>query len=272
MKAGFPDIHFGGFAASRGWSELLPGNCYGAHPAWHGPRGCGAEHAGRVALIPWLLFNRHLWAARVEFLPAGVRHMNLLVPRAESTDEAPDGWYVRLKFSEDLDVEGLEAIPINDESAPSPEGFEVLALGALPPVVIEGSGKRRGRRAAMSMAMLIVSGGLCLAADLMLGASAEQERAFERYTAEAGALRSQQRELRSELDIHQGFGLSAMRAGLLLMDAVWLDAQVEVRGQEVRWLDPSPLGGEPDGLQCDEPDKESEGSGWRNCRWDEEGS
>ena len=271
MKVGFPDTHYGGFVAKRDWSELLPRNCYGAHPAWHGPRGSGTEHAGSVALIPWLLFNRQLWAEKVEFLPAGARHMNVLVPHAESADEAPDGWYVRLKFSEDLDVEGLEAIPMNDESAPSPEGFEVLPAGALPPIVVEGGGKRRARRLTMSLALLVVSGGLCLAADLMLGASAAQERAFERYRAEAGALRNQERELRAELAVQQGFGLSAMRAGMLLMDAVWLDAQVEVRGQEVRWLDPSLLGGTPGGLRCDPPDETSGGNGWRVCWWEEEG-
>ena len=266
MKHGFPETHYGGFASEADWEELLPARRFGDHPPWYGDAATHESHKGQVALIPWLLFNRHLWAARAEELPIGVEDLNVLVPRAGSDGVQEEGWFVTLKISEDEEILGLEAVDMDDESAPSSEGFYQLLPGTPPPAVAAPARIRRVRRWIASAVLIACSGLLATLAGLVFGVSSEQEMRYSALQSDLWALQAQESALRAEWNAKQELGLSSRRAAQILMDAIWFDAQVELQGQEVRWLGEN---GQPLGLNCDPPETEGPGAGWSSCQWEE---
>lgn len=266
MKSGYPEIHYGGFTAEAEWEELLSAGRYGEHPPWHASAETYEAHKGKAALIPWLLFNRNLWLAQAEDLPGGVEDLNVLVPHAASSSEHSQGWYVRLKVSEDVEILGLEAVAMDDESAPSSEGFHVLPPGALPPSVAAPARVRRMRRMITSAMLLALSGVLAVFAGFLFGVSNEEELRHAAMQSDLRALRTQETTLQAEWTAKQELGLSSQRAAQLLMDALWFDAQVELQGQDVRWLGNE---GQPLGLACDPPETDGNNAGWRNCRWED---
>ena len=266
VKTGYPEIHYGGFAAEAGWEELLSAKSYGDHPPWFASAEEYKTYRGQTALIPWLLFNRRLWASRAEELPGGVEDLNVLVPHAANAGENAQGWYVRLKVSEDEEILGLEAVAMDDESAPSSEGFYVLPPGPLPPPVAAPARIRRIRRPLTSGVLIASSAILAACAGFLFGVSDEQEMRHSALQSDLLALRAQEAALRAEWDAKQELGLSSLRAAQLLMDAVWFDAELDLQGQDVRWLGED---GHPLGLACDPPQTEGDSLGWRNCRWEE---
>ena len=266
MKHGFPETHYGGFASEADWEELLPARRFGDHPPWFADAATFESRKGQVALIPWLLFNRHLWAAQAEELPLGVEDLNVLVPRTGSDDAQEDGWFVRLKISEDEDILGLEAVAMDDESAPSSEGFYELPPGALPPAVAATKRIRRMRRWIASVVLIACSGLLATFADLVFGVSSEEQMRYSALQSDVWALQAQESALRSEWAAKQELGLSSRRAAQVLMDAIWFDAQLQLQGQEVRWRGEK---GQPLGLNCDPPAAEGTNAGWSMCQWEE---
>lgn len=266
MKYGFPETHYGEFTSEADWEELLPAHRYGDHPPWYAPAETYESHKRQVALIPWLLFNRHLWAAQAEELPLGVEDLNVLVPKEGSAGAREQGWFVRLKISEDNEILGLEAVAMDDESAPSAEGFYQLPPGALPPAVAAPTRIRRLRRWIASLVLVAFSGALATIAGLVFGVSSEQELRYSALKSDLRALQAQESALRAEWAAKQELGLSSRRAAQVLMDAIWFDAQVELQGQDVQWRGDN---GQPFGLVCDPPQIEGATAGWSRCRWEE---
>lgn len=265
MKYGYPETHYGGFASEADWEELLSARRFGDHPPWYAPVETYESSKGQTALIPWLLFNRRLWAAQAEELPLGAEDLNMLVPKAGSTSALDQGWYVRLKVSEDEEILGLEAVSMDDESAPSAEGFYQLPPGALPPAVAAPARTRLLRRCVASVVLIAGSALLAASAGFVFGVSEEQELRYSALQSDLWALQAQESALRAEWGAKQELGLSSRRAAQVLMDAVWFDAQVELEGQNVRWQGEK---GQPLGLDCDPPETEGVSAGWSNCRWE----
>ena len=264
LMAVHPETHYGSFAADAGWKELLPAGCFGVHPAWHASAASFEAQKGKTALIPWLLFNRHLWEEKAEALPGDSESLNLLVPHAASTDQDPRGWYVRLMVSEELEIQGLEAVSMDDDSAPASEGFQVLPKGALPPRV---AGPRRQRaRLLASILLLAISAILVGAVQFLFGTSTAQETQYSALTADLSALRSQEAFLRSEWEASQSLGVAPQRATRLLMDAIWFDGQVDLQGHDVFWKGEN---GQPFEMACGTVETDGGRSGWRHCRWSE---
>ena len=264
LKSVYPETHYGSFAADAGWKELLPAGVYGVHPAWHSSVESFEAHKGKTALIPWLLFNRHLWEEKAEALPGDSESLNLLVPHAASTERHPRGWYVRLMVSEELEIQGLEAVSMDDDSAPASEGFQVLPKGALPPPVV-GPNRQRTRLLA-SFLLLTLSAILIGAVQFLFGTSTDQEIQYSGLTADLSALRSQEAVLRSEWEAHQSLGVAPLRATHLLMDAIWFDGQVDMQGHDVFWKGDN---GQPFEMSCGTVQTDSGRAGWRHCRWPE---
>ena len=264
VKSVYPDTHCGAFVREPGWKELLPAGCYGDHPAWYASAEAFEAQKSKTALIPWLLFNRHLWEEKAEALPGGAENLNLLVPHQASAGDHAQGWYVRLMVSEELEIQGLEAVSMNDESAPAAEGFQLLSAGSTPPPV--AGPNRRRKRLFASLLLLSLSAALVGAIEFLFGTSSEQDPLYMALVSDLGALQGQEAALRSEWQEQQALGVSPLRVEQLLMDAMWLDAQVELHGQDVQWKgEPT----RPAGMACDPSQDEGARTGWRNCWWEE---
>lgn len=261
VKSVYPQTHYGSLVCEPGWKELLPAGCYGDHPAWYASvEAFEAQQAG-TALVPWLLFNRHLWEAQAEALPGGSENLNLLVPHADSTGADAQGWYVRLMLSEELEIQGLESVSMDDESAPAAEGFEVLPRGSLPPAV--AGPNRRRKRLLAGVLLLAVSVVLVCAIEILSGVTSERDARYSALEAELLALQVHESALRAKWTEQRARGVTPKRSAQLLMDAMWFDAQIELAGPEVKWKGEQ---SNPFGMTCDSEPAEGQGEGWRNCR------
>ena len=260
----YPETHYGAFAAEPGWQEMLPSGIYGEHPAWHAPADALKENGRKTALIPWLLFNRHLWEEKAESLPGGSESLNLIVPHAAHAGDYSKGWYVRLIFSEELELTGVEIVSMDDESAPASEGFDTLPKGALPPAV--RGPRRRLMRLIASLLLLFLSAAAVGATVLLLRPDAEEAASHKILVADLRALREQEAILRADWNEKQSLGLAVHRVERLLMDAIWFDSQVELQGRDVGWRGGN---GQPFGLRCDEVRMQGGRQGWRSCWWEE---
>ncbi|MYE04879.1 MAG: hypothetical protein F4Y00_07915 [Bacteroidetes bacterium SB0662_bin_6] len=262
VKPVYPHTHYGSLVCEPGWKELLPAGCYGDHPAWYASVEAFESLRDRTALIPWLLFNRHLWEEQAEALPGGSENLNLLVPRGDGKGAVSQGWYVRLMLSEDLEIQGLETVSMEDESAPSPEGFEVLPMGPMPPRAA-GPNRRRVRLLA-SVLLLAVSVALVCAIEMVSGAVSDRDSRYAALEAELRALQGHEASLRAKWINQQSMGITPGRSAQLLMDAMWFDAQIELDGPLVKWKGEQ---SHPFGMSCDPAPSDGNGEGWRDCRW-----
>ena len=263
VKSGYPETHYGSLEAVTGWEEFLPAGCYGDHAAWHAPAGELESNRGKAALIPWLLFNRNLWEEKAERLPAGAENLNLLIPRASLSRDRTEGWYVRLKLSEDLEIEGLEAVSTDDESAPAADGFEMLAPGPLP--TSEAGSRRRRKRLMTGMLVLLVSAAVAGSSLFLSGNTTEEDFQASILAAELRTFSELEAALTTELRAKEALGLEPQRAMRILMDAIWFDAEVDLQEQHLLWLGTN---SQPAGFVCDPPQTEGSRKGWSTCRWE----
>ena len=279
MKPVYPSVDFGVVGKRNDWDEWLPKNSFGHHPPWCVPRGDGVppDAAKAVALVPWLLFNRALWLAQAEAMPATHSSLNVLVPHADSEDEQLRGWFVRLKLSSDFDVMDVDAVATDHESAPSPEGFVALPPGARPPTGLGSPSRRRGLRLRNSIVLGALAIGGCLLWSGLFGASDDDERRYSQLRADLSMIQARAADLQSQLSGRQQLGIAPTQAAVVLVDALLLNAQVRVDGQQVRWLDAESGSDlsiavtrrQPRRLLCDPPPENRSGgaANWRNCRW-----
>ena len=264
MKLVYPESHYGAFFCESGWKELLPAGCYGDHPAWYASAEAFQAQEGKIALIPWLLFNRHLWEEKAEALPGGSESLNLAVPHAASAGEDSQGWFVRLMVSEELEIQGLEAVSMDDESAPAAEGFEELPRGSMPPSV--AGPNRRRMRLFTSFLLLTISVALVGATNLLFATNSEQDPLYTTLVSDLRALQGQEAAFRAEWHEQQALGVSPRWVEQLLMDAMWFDAQIDLQGQDVQWKHEK---ARPAGMSCEPAQTEGVKAGWRNCWWKE---
>ena len=264
VKSGYPETHYGSFEAEDNSTELLPARRYGQHAAWYASSAAYESQKNKAALVPWLLFNRHLWEEKAEALPGGAESLNLMVPHAARRGDTFRGWYVRLKLSEELEVEGIEAVSTDDESAPASEGFELLLEGPLPP--LEAAPNRQQRRLFKGLLTVCLSASLAGGTLFLSGKDGENELEYGLLRTELAGLSGHERSLRGRLSEVRKLGLAPNRAARLLMDAMWFDAQFEWGGQYVLWDDEQ---SQPLGLDCDVEQTEGNREGWRRCHWNE---
>ena len=285
----YPRFHSGTLGVHLGWRDALPKNSFGRHPPWYVPPDAfdgvdGKRLKPSMFLIPWVLFNRHLWLDMAVEMPDEQNRISLLVPSGEAVYEGSvsSGWYVSLMLSFDLDVTGIDVIGVNDESAPSPEGFSVLPMGVGPPSGMGFFERRRMGRLIKSLCIFGFGGLLCAGGHSLLSVDAERMMEFRDNSEYLVLLEDQVRQYSQEVERLKGLGFSVSLVDQLINASLAAGVQVEMNESGVRWMEP--LGGSgsfsiladyyrylgegvdfpADFLSC--PEEVAPGS-WRNCLW-----
>ena len=261
VKTGFPDRLSGGLSAADGLVERLGANTYGKHEAWYGPV---VEKSEGVELIPWVLFNRHLWEVEAEMSDEN-NTVLLKICHATTADEGHPqwhpGWFVEVETDPyDLSPRQINGFRCDDEAAPAGEGFLDMPEGAIPPKPPVHAQQGKRRRLLFGGGSLVLAALISYGAWLGVGGTADGESLINQLTNEItmGEMRKQQ--LIEQLQQSSARGLPAGKAIILLREIMILGAEIQIDGQTIRWRG----AGVPKTLDCTAAE---EGEGWFDCEW-----
>ena len=261
VKTGFPDRLSGGLGAEDGLVERLEANTYGKHAAWHGPV---VEKAEGVELIPWVLFNRHLWESEAEMSDES-NTVLLKICHATTADENHPqwhpGWFVEVETDPyDLSPRQITGFRCDDEAAPADEGFLDMPEGAIPPKPPVDTGQGKRRRLLFGGSSVALAALISYGAWLGVSGAAAGESLADRLTNEIAVGEMQKQQLVGQLQLSSARGLPASRAVVLLREIMILGAEMRIDGQTIRWRG----AGAPKTLDCTAAE---EGEGWFDCEW-----
>lgn len=255
----FPAACSGGLAPQEGWVERLSENRYGRHAAWFAPPPENGN-ATVVELIPWLLFNRHLWEGLPEkHLGMDQDTLSLDIPHEDTGLGGHPGWKVamRLDMASFSPVQ-IAAVRADQEAAPVGDEFLPLPAGRAPPALPVNAADGRRRRGLVAIGLLALAGAAAFGAWRLVAGDGDAQQEISNLLLLKVSAAAAHAQLSAQLQSAAGSGLPAEEAYALALSAVNQGAALHWEGAEVRWQG----AGEPPGFECGPADAE----GWRLCR------